>query len=149
RGTCVYVKREDEGTQPPLETLGAASGSCRDLATLLIEAARHLGIGARSVSGYLYDPVPPGPADSRQHGTTPAWAEGHLPGAGWIAWDPTAGGTGAGPLGPVATARNIAQIKRVDGSFVGAPEDFGDLAVDVIVSHGGVADDGLSTGLTT
>ena len=30
-----------------------ASGSCRDIAALFIAAARHLGFGARAVSGYL------------------------------------------------------------------------------------------------
>lgn len=147
RGSCVYVKRDDEGTQPPLDTLRAASGSCRDLATLFIEAARHLGIGARAVSGYLYDPVPADTADSRQHGSTHAWAEVYLPCAGWIAFDPTNSRMGEAHLVPVATARSIAQIKPVDGSFVGAPEDFVALEVDVIVAQGGVADHGLGTGL--
>jgi transglutaminase-like putative cysteine protease len=85
RSRTAYVKRDDEGTQSPVETLTEATGSCRDLATLFIEAARHLGIGARAVSGYLYDPAPAGTADSRQHGATHAWAEAYLPCAGWIA----------------------------------------------------------------
>lgn len=147
RGSCVYVKRDDEGTQRPLDTLRAASGSCRDLATLFIEAARHLGIGARAVSGYLYDPVPAVMADSRQQGTTHAWAEVYLPCAGWIAFDPTNGRMGEAHLVPVATARNITQIKPVEGSFVGAPEDFVGLEVNVIVAQGGITDDGLGTGL--
>jgi hypothetical protein len=54
---------------------------------------------------------------------------------------------GEAHLVPVATARNIAQIKPVDGSFVGAPEDFVALEVDVIVAQGGVADDSLGAGL--
>lgn len=99
------------------------------------------------MSGYLYDPVPAAPADSRQHGTTHAWAEVYLPCAGWIAFDPTNGRMGEAHLVPVATARNIAQIKSVDGSFVGAPEDFVALEVDVIVAQGGVADDSLGAGL--
>src|SRR3546814_6703357 len=35
-----YVTREEVGTQTPQETLNLASGSCRDLATLFIEAVR-------------------------------------------------------------------------------------------------------------
>lgn len=54
----VYRVREEEGTQPPSEALGKGSGSCRDVATLFIEAARHLGFGAHAVSGYLVDGEP-------------------------------------------------------------------------------------------
>src|SRR5690606_5840909 len=144
RSLAAYAPRDDEGTQPPQETLSAASGSCRDLATLFIEAARHLGFGARAVSGYLYDQVPANTADSRQHGSTHARAEGYLPCAGWIGFDPTNGRMGEAHLVPVATARSIVQIKPVEGSFIGAPEDFLGLEVDVIVSQGAVSDDGLS-----
>jgi transglutaminase-like putative cysteine protease len=41
--------RESEGTQTPIETLDRGWGSCRDLAVLLIEAARTLGFGARAL----------------------------------------------------------------------------------------------------
>ena len=51
-----YQNRETEGTQTPVETLNRGWGSCRDLAVLLIEAARSLGFGARVVTGYLYRP---------------------------------------------------------------------------------------------
>ncbi len=54
-----YRVRDEEGTQTPLETLALASGSCRDIAALFIEAVRHLGFGAHAVSGYLFDPDPP------------------------------------------------------------------------------------------
>ena len=37
-----YRRREDRGVQSPLETLQLRSGSCRDMATLLLEAARAL-----------------------------------------------------------------------------------------------------------
>ncbi|MGB8487090.1 MAG: transglutaminase family protein, partial [Xanthobacteraceae bacterium] len=40
-----YQSRETEGTQTPIETLYRGWGSCRDLAMLLIEAARSLGFG--------------------------------------------------------------------------------------------------------
>jgi transglutaminase-like putative cysteine protease len=67
-----YETREAEGTQTPLETLYRRRGSCRDLALLLVEAARVLGLGARIVSGYLHDPETTllGSADD---GSTHAW----------------------------------------------------------------------------
>ena len=55
RAWVSYQSRETEGTQSPIETLDRGWGSCRDLAVLLIEAARSLGFGARVVTGYLYN----------------------------------------------------------------------------------------------
>lgn len=51
-----YEVRESEGTQTPIESLDRGKGSCRDFAILFAEAVRSLDIGARIVSGYLYDP---------------------------------------------------------------------------------------------
>ena len=50
-----YIAREAPGMQTPLETLELGSGSCRDFALFMMEAARSLGLAARFVSGYLYD----------------------------------------------------------------------------------------------
>lgn len=80
-----YRTRGEEGTQAPLETLTLGSGSCRDIAALFIDAVRHLGFGARAVSGYLFDPD----VSNDDGGSTHAWAEVYLPCAGWIAFDPT------------------------------------------------------------
>ncbi|MDH4992411.1 transglutaminase family protein [Aquamicrobium lusatiense] len=122
-----YRVRDEEGTQTPLETLALASGSCRDIAALFIEAVRHLGFGALAVSGYLFDPDPP--ADDP--GSTHAWAEVYLPGAGWIAFDPTHRRLGGANLIPVAVARSNRQIMPIVGGYVGTPEDF--LGMDVTV----------------
>src|SRR5216684_8008971 len=42
KSSISYQSRETEGTQTPVETLNRGSGSCRDLAMLLIETARCL-----------------------------------------------------------------------------------------------------------
>src|SRR5260370_4505083 len=52
--TFTYVARHEQGIQHPLLTLKLRSGSCRDLAMLMIEAVRSLGMAARFVSGYLH-----------------------------------------------------------------------------------------------
>ena len=129
-----YRARDEEGTQAPDETIHTGSGSCRDFATLFIEAVRQLGFGARAVSGYLQTSDEP----AEQHGSTHAWAEVYLPCAGWIAFDPTHSSMGGAGLIPVAVARNIEQIRPVQGSFTGASDDFVEMIVDVSVSAGTV-----------
>lgn len=119
-----YQAREDEGTQSPSRTLNSARGSCRDMALLFVEACRMLGFGARIVSGYLYSPANP-------VGTTHAWAEVFVPGAGWITFDPTHGQMGGFNLIPVAVARDLAQAMPVSGSFIGGGNDLARLTVGV------------------
>ena len=79
--TCKHVARHEKGTQDPLQTLTLASGSCRDLAVLMIAALRSLGIAARFVSGYLHVP---GADNDIAGGNTHAWAQAYIPGPGWV-----------------------------------------------------------------
>lgn len=127
-----YEIRESEGTQSPLETMNRKRGSCRDLAVLLAEAARRLGLGARLVSGYLYDPENDlvGSANS---GSTHAWTEIYIPGAGWITFDPTNRSMGSSSLIPVAVARDIRHAAPVAGSFAGNPDALVEMSVAVSV----------------
>ena len=128
--SVAYRIRDEEGTQTASETLQIGSGSCRDIAALFIEAVRHLGFGARPVSGYLYDPdTPAGRAEA-----THAWAEVYLPGAGWIAFDPTNRRVGGARLIPVAVGRRNQQIMPVTGDYIGTPGDFIGMEVEVIVA---------------
>lgn len=131
-GNMLYQAREDEGTQSPGQTLSLGLGSCRDLATLFIEAVRSLGFGARLVSGYLYDPTRTllGSADA---GSTHAWAEVYLPGAGWITFDPTNRTMGGANLIPVAVVRDIRQAMPVSGSFIGPADALLEMSVAVRV----------------
>ena len=69
RNHVAYRSREEEGTQPPLVTLKLGSGTCRDFALLMMEAARRLGVATRFVSGYLYDPA----LDSAAAQAQPSW----------------------------------------------------------------------------
>jgi transglutaminase-like putative cysteine protease len=123
-----YRVRDEEGTQSPSETLAMATGSCRDIAALFIDAVRHLGFGARAVSGYLFDPD----AQADEAGSTHAWAEVYLPSAGWIAFDPTHRKVGSAGLVATAVGRCNGQIMPVTGGYTGNTSDF--LAMDVKVS---------------
>jgi transglutaminase-like putative cysteine protease len=127
-----YQSREDEGTQSPTETMDRGWGSCRDFAVLFVEAARSLGFGARIVSGYLYNPDQI--VGSGSEGSTHAWAEVYVPGAGWITFDPTHRSVGGFNLIPVAVARNIRQAMPVTGSFLGKADAFLGMSVQVLVA---------------
>ena len=125
-----YQAREDEGTQPPARTLDLGRGSCRDFAVLFVEAARMLGFGARIVSGYIFNP-----ALQASDGTTHAWAEVFVPGAGWITFDPTNRQLGGFNLIPVAVARDLFQAMPVSGTFTGGSNDQVRLTVSVRVTE--------------
>jgi len=80
-----YVSGTEEGIQTPAETLRTGSGTCRDYALLMMEACRGLGMAARFVTGYLYDPSLAGATESTiGAGATHAWVRIYLPGAGWL-----------------------------------------------------------------
>jgi transglutaminase-like putative cysteine protease len=128
--TAAYQAREDEGTQPPSRTLDLGRGSCRDFAVLFVEAARTLGFGARIVSGYIFNP-----SFSADAGTTHAWAEVFVPGAGWISFDPTNRQMGGFNLIPVAVARDLTQAMPISGTFIGASGDQTRLTVAVRVTE--------------
>jgi transglutaminase-like putative cysteine protease len=130
-----YARREETGTQTPLQTLELRTGSCRDFALFMMEAVRSLGFAARFVSGYLYDQALIG-AESGVvgGGATHAWVQVFLPGAGWVEFDPTNALVGGKNLIRVAVARDAAQAAPLTGSFTGAPADFLGMTVEVTVT---------------
>jgi transglutaminase-like putative cysteine protease len=89
----------------------------------MMEAARSLGVAARFVSGYLYDErrVDAGEA-LVGGGTTHAWVQLYLPGAGWVEYDPTNALVGGHNLIRVAVTRDPSQAVPLAGSFQG-PQD--------------------------
>lgn len=129
-----YQERHDSGVQSPVETLDRRVGACRDFAVFMMEAVRSVGLAARFVSGYLYDPA----IDGHQNGTTGAgsthaWVQVYLPGAGWVEFDPTNGSHGGHNLVPIAVTREPAQAVPISGTYAGTPDDFLNMAVDVTV----------------
>jgi transglutaminase-like putative cysteine protease len=112
--TVSYQHREEPGVQSASETLTNGTGSCRDLANLFMESVRHLGFASRFVSGYLHAD----PSDFN-FGSTHAWSEVFLPGAGWKGFDPTIGKIVGTDHIAVAVARSPELVPPVDGSFVG------------------------------
>ena len=129
-----YGRREMRGVQSPAQTLALGSGTCRDFALLFMEAARILGFAARFVTGYLYDAATEGAASEALSGggSTHAWADVFVPGAGWVEFDPTNRIVAGRNLLRVATTRTPSQALPVSGTFSGAAEDF--LGMDVLVA---------------
>ena len=81
-----YTKRHIGPAWPASRTLKERVGSCRDLAMLMVEACRSVGIPSRFVSGYHFEDPLPNEYDLH------AWAELYIPGAGWRGFDPSGKG---------------------------------------------------------
>jgi len=124
-----YLPRAEKGTQTPVETIIRRQGTCRDFAVLMMEACRALGLAARFVSGYLYDPR--GTSGRVGGGSTHAWVRIFLPGSGWVEFDPTNGIVGNAGLIRVAVARDPYQAVPISGTWSGFPGS--DLGMDVTV----------------
>ncbi len=98
----------------------------------MIEAARALGLAARFVSGYVYNP-----AANDAHvggGNTHAWVRIFLPGSGWVEYDPTNGIVGNRGLIRVAIARDPYQAVPLSGTWTGFPGSDVSMDVSVIIT---------------
>ena len=110
-----YTQRHVGPAWPAGRTLKERVGSCRDLAMLMIECCRSVGLPARFVSGYHL--VEPKPERYDLH----AWAEVYLQGAGWRGFDPSGNGAVDERYIPVATSSRSDLTAAVSGTFSGPP----------------------------
>ncbi|MDJ1472485.1 transglutaminase family protein [Cytophagaceae bacterium DM2B3-1] len=108
----VYEFNEFGSPRSSDETLRLKKGSCRDLAVLMIDVCRVLGIAARFASGYY---LGNGTDESYLH----AWVEVYLPGAGWRGYDPTEGLVVADQHILLASSAYPSLIAPVQGVFRG------------------------------
>jgi transglutaminase-like putative cysteine protease len=143
RRDFTYTSRHEEGIQEPARTLALRSGTCRDFAVLMMETARTFGLAARFVSGYIYSPgadrtpadrTPAKPPRRLGGGSTHAWIEVFLPGAGWVEFDPTNGIVGTRDLIRIACVRDPHQAVPLSGSWTGFPADSEGMEVSVDVT---------------
>lgn len=82
-GAVAYEKGHTDAATTGEQALELGRGVCQDHAHVFIGAARLLGVPARYVSGYLL--MDTGTAQDAGH----AWAEVHVPGLGWVGFDPS------------------------------------------------------------
>jgi transglutaminase-like putative cysteine protease len=128
--TFKHMARHEHGIQDPLRTLAIKSGSCRDVAMLMIAGLRSLGIAARFVSGYLH--LADDDDDDRlTGGNTHAWVQAYVPGPGWVDFDPSRGAVGNQNLVRVAVVHDPRDAIPLQGTWIGAASDH--LAMKVAV----------------
>jgi transglutaminase-like putative cysteine protease len=139
RRTFKHVARHEKGIQAPAWTLKVRSGSCRDLAVLMIAALRARGIAARFVSGYLH--LADDDDDSATGGNTHAWVQVYMPGPGWVDFDPSGGIVGNKNLIRVAVADHPREVIPLQGTWFGTAADHPTMkvAVKVITAPAGGA----------
>ncbi len=121
-----YQRREQKGVQTPATTLSLRTGSCRDVATLMMETLRHLGIAARFASGYLDCE-----ATRAARGSTHAWTEAYFPQHGWRGFDPTTGQRCTHRHIVTGTSHHPRGVMPVTGRFFGPSDAFLNLTVNV------------------
>jgi transglutaminase-like putative cysteine protease len=121
-----YRYRPEYGVQAPCQTLALGSGSCRDYAVFMMEAARHWGFAARFVTGYIQ-------MAEGQHGATHAWTEVYVPGAGWRGYDPTNNKLVGAEHVSVAVSREQEKASPLSGAWEGPADAFDRLEVSVQV----------------
>jgi transglutaminase-like putative cysteine protease len=121
-----YERREQKGVQSPATTLALGSGSCRDVATLMMETLRPMGIAARFASGYL-DCA----ATRAARGSTHAWTEVYFPQLGWRGFDPTTGKRCGHEHIVTGTSHHPRGVMPVTGRYVGPSGAFLSMAVAV------------------
>ena len=97
-------------------TLRERVGSCRDLAILLMETCRCVGIPSRFVSGYQFMDQPPEKYELH------AWTEIFIPGFGWRGFDPSGCGLINSKYITLASSSKSELVAPVRGSFTGAPD---------------------------
>jgi transglutaminase-like putative cysteine protease len=134
RDEFTYVRRPQKGVQRPEDTLRWRAGSCRDFALFMMEAVRSLGLAARFVSGYIFVPEE-NRSSSVGGGSTHAWMQVYLPGAGWVDFDPTNSIVGNRNLIRVAVAWDHGHALPLWGTFTGAASSFLGMDVDVSVTE--------------
>ncbi len=121
-----YRRRDTRGVQTPMETLQLASGSCRDMATLMLEAARAIGITARFASGYLNTR-----SSEAGRASTHAWVEIYLPEQGWTGWDPTIGERTSFKHITTGVSSHPRGVMPISGSWSGKDDAYAGMDVSV------------------
>lgn len=99
------------------EALTRGEGVCQDHSHIFLAAARALGFPARYVSGYLLVD------GASEQVATHAWAEAHVDGLGWVAFDVSNGIAPDGRYVRLATGRDYRDAMPVSGIRLGQAQE--------------------------
>lgn len=111
-----------------IEAFAHQAGVCQDFAHVFVASARSLGIPARYVGGYYLR------TDGVEQDAGHAWAEAHLPGLGWVGFDPAHGLSTDKRYIRVAVGRDYLEAAPIRGARLGG---FGErLNVQVSLEEG-------------
>jgi transglutaminase-like putative cysteine protease len=127
----VYDPKATTVTTEVREVLAHRRGVCQDFAHLMISCLRSLGLAARYVSGYILNRVPPGKQRLAGADASHAWVEGHCPGVGWIALDPTNGKLADVEFVTLGWGREFSDVTPLRGVVLGTAAQKLEVAVDV------------------
>ena len=108
-----YSKTGTEAGTTADEAVALGQGVCQDHAQIFIAAARHAGVPARYVSGYLMM------NDRVDQDASHAWAEAHLDGLGWVGFDVSNGISPDERYVRIATARDSKEASPISGMRLG------------------------------
>ncbi len=97
------------------EVLALRAGVCQDFAHLFIAVARAMGVPARYVSGYIHLA-----GDRAATTASHAWAEGWVPGRGWVGYDATRPVRASERHVRLAVGRDYSDAAPTRGVYVGS-----------------------------
>ncbi len=118
-----YQSGTTDAQSTAAEALAHGCGVCQDHAHLFIACARHLGLPARYVSGYLAA----GDGTMASH----AWAEAHVPSLGWVSFDPSNRQSATDQYVRLAIGHDYAGARPVSGIRSGGGEETMDVRLAV------------------
>ncbi len=105
------------------DALRLGAGVCQDFAHLLLGAVRKRGVPGRYVSGYLVPEQAATPEAALEEviggQASHAWVEVYIPGAGWMALDPTLGKEVSPRHVRIAYGRDYGDVAPVRGLYNG------------------------------
>lgn len=111
--TVAYEAGATTAATPAEDALALATGVCQDHSHIFVAAARLLGFPARYISGYLM-------LDDRvEQAASHAWAEAHVAGLGWVAFDVSNGISPDERYVRVAVGRDYRDAMPVSGIRLG------------------------------
>jgi len=130
--TIAYVPKSTRVDSPVDDALENRQGVCQDYSHIMIALVRRMGIPCRYVSGYLFHKA--GSKVRSSEGATHAWVEAHLPGLGWVGFDPTNNIPAGESHVRTAVGRDYADVPPTKGVFKGGASSELTVAVRVVPS---------------